>query len=413
MDPWASPEAIRQAYRRAALRYHPDKAGSDPETVRKFQEVNDAHRVLSDPRQRALYDRFGEAGADYEQGAFTQSLMNSLGVNVFIVGSSIAAIVALICFLALLAMVACKVDGVGAVAPLPWRSVLWPVWLLDSIMLVTTVAFLSVILRNRIEDGEHGQLEPIHLIGPLVVAFFVAFTALVGAALDDVPIPGLAIFAPLFCQEMILIALQARGILPSTIRQHFDAQTERLAAEPAPCWMVGVLAVANGIAASWRLICGLLVGLFVGGQIRGVTWWVPAIPPLLAHTAFFAQNFVSTSFLEHTQQARPGARWINALMLLICQGLNIATIGFIAHKLDTGGSGLGRLALLLIPWFVQGGVALLSSIYGLVAGCHGAHRDYQQMEDVDGLHCEQASAHQPTETERDDPIQMGPAPEAP
>lgn len=58
----ASPEEIKQAYRRLALRYHPDRNPDDPEAERKFKELAEAYEVLSDPEKRALYDRYGEAG---------------------------------------------------------------------------------------------------------------------------------------------------------------------------------------------------------------------------------------------------------------------------------------------------------------------------------------------------------------
>ncbi|KAJ3162679.1 hypothetical protein HDU86_003652 [Geranomyces michiganensis] len=58
----ADPEAIRKAYRRKALRCHPDKAGQDPATVELFQLVQRAYDVLSDPKKRQVYDKYGERG---------------------------------------------------------------------------------------------------------------------------------------------------------------------------------------------------------------------------------------------------------------------------------------------------------------------------------------------------------------
>lgn len=56
----ASQDEIKKAYRRLALKYHPDKAGKAQE--QKFKEINAAYQVLSDPKKRAEYDQFGEAG---------------------------------------------------------------------------------------------------------------------------------------------------------------------------------------------------------------------------------------------------------------------------------------------------------------------------------------------------------------
>ncbi|MFD8077115.1 DnaJ C-terminal domain-containing protein [Streptomyces sp. NPDC059718] len=55
----ASPDEIQQAYRKLARRYHPD-VNKDPEAEERFKDLNEAYSVLSDPKTRARYDRFGE-----------------------------------------------------------------------------------------------------------------------------------------------------------------------------------------------------------------------------------------------------------------------------------------------------------------------------------------------------------------
>lgn len=57
----ASQEEIKKAFRRLALRYHPDR-NKNPGAEAKFKEINEAYEVLSDPDKRAAYDRFGHAG---------------------------------------------------------------------------------------------------------------------------------------------------------------------------------------------------------------------------------------------------------------------------------------------------------------------------------------------------------------
>ena len=66
-----APEAeIKSAYRRLALKYHPDKNPDDPEAEANFKEAAEAYAVLSDKDKRARYDRFGHAGVRGGNGGF-------------------------------------------------------------------------------------------------------------------------------------------------------------------------------------------------------------------------------------------------------------------------------------------------------------------------------------------------------
>lgn len=58
----ATPEAIKKAYRKQALRFHPDKNPDDKVAEEKFKEAAEAYEVLSNQEKRGLYDRFGHAG---------------------------------------------------------------------------------------------------------------------------------------------------------------------------------------------------------------------------------------------------------------------------------------------------------------------------------------------------------------
>lgn len=72
----ASAEEIKKAYRRLALKFHPDKNPDNPGAVEQFKKINEAHEVLSNPEHRREYDLFGavggpritEAPSDFEMG---------------------------------------------------------------------------------------------------------------------------------------------------------------------------------------------------------------------------------------------------------------------------------------------------------------------------------------------------------
>ncbi|KAI7990987.1 DnaJ protein ERDJ3B [Camellia lanceoleosa] len=58
----AADEQIKRAYRKLALKYHPDKNQGNEEANKKFAEINNAYEVLSDSEKRGIYDRYGEEG---------------------------------------------------------------------------------------------------------------------------------------------------------------------------------------------------------------------------------------------------------------------------------------------------------------------------------------------------------------
>lgn len=59
---------LKKAYRRVAMKFHPDRNPDDPSAEEKFKEANEAYEVLSDDQKRAAYDRYGHAGVDGQAG---------------------------------------------------------------------------------------------------------------------------------------------------------------------------------------------------------------------------------------------------------------------------------------------------------------------------------------------------------
>ena len=65
----ATAEEIKKAYRKLAMKYHPDYNPGDKSAEEKFKEINEANEVLSDPEKRQRYDQYGFAGVDPSYGA--------------------------------------------------------------------------------------------------------------------------------------------------------------------------------------------------------------------------------------------------------------------------------------------------------------------------------------------------------
>lgn len=73
VDKNAGDSEIKKAYRKLAMKYHPDKTKGDKPSEEKFKEASEAYEVLSDPAKRQKYDQYGHAGveSDFGRGGFT------------------------------------------------------------------------------------------------------------------------------------------------------------------------------------------------------------------------------------------------------------------------------------------------------------------------------------------------------
>src|ERR1022692_4537697 len=64
-----SDQELKSAYRKQAMKYHPDRNPGDHSAEEKFKEASEAYQVLSDADKRAAYDRYGHAGVSSAGGS--------------------------------------------------------------------------------------------------------------------------------------------------------------------------------------------------------------------------------------------------------------------------------------------------------------------------------------------------------
>lgn len=64
----ADEEAIKKAYRKLAMKHHPDRNDGDTKSEEKFKEAKEAYEILTDDNKRAAYDQFGHAGVEASAG---------------------------------------------------------------------------------------------------------------------------------------------------------------------------------------------------------------------------------------------------------------------------------------------------------------------------------------------------------
>lgn len=75
----ASEDEIKKAFRKMAMKYHPDRNPGDKDAEEKFKEVNEAYSILSDPDKKNKYDRFGHGGCRPECRIWRRSRIRGFG----------------------------------------------------------------------------------------------------------------------------------------------------------------------------------------------------------------------------------------------------------------------------------------------------------------------------------------------
>ena len=79
----ASKEDIKKAYRKLALKYHPDKTKGDKASEEKFKEASEAYHILSDEKRKANYDQFGHAALKVVEEEVDSKVLEVLIVLLF------------------------------------------------------------------------------------------------------------------------------------------------------------------------------------------------------------------------------------------------------------------------------------------------------------------------------------------
>jgi len=85
VDRNVTPEELKKAFKRLAIKYHPDKNPDNKEAESKFKEAAEAYEVLSDPSKRATYDQFGHQGvnSNFGQSGYRDVNINDIFNNIF------------------------------------------------------------------------------------------------------------------------------------------------------------------------------------------------------------------------------------------------------------------------------------------------------------------------------------------
>ncbi|KAF9206200.1 hypothetical protein BGZ49_002849 [Haplosporangium sp. Z 27] len=368
----ATQDEIKKAYRRLALRYHPDKVNATefPDHETKFREIAAAYEVLGDPKKRQVYDKYGMMGV--------QMAGTDIGAQLIEIESFLCTIFVALSFLLALAILFFSFLAVRLDNKVSWNYyvVFIPVWILDLILVAIFIiqATQPVKVDDEDEDDENegGEttsqeerkakkikaLKRQRITGSglalIIVLLMTAFQILlVRKANDSSSISGPAAFVPYFVLEAILVILAVIKITAILISPEFaEIPTKKK-----------LVIVFEGLWWKFvRLALAILIMYRIDEKIT-CSWGIIFIPLYLIGLKYLIQiilGYRSYSKMENLEMKQQGQTLsiVLGVVFIIVGSIFYVLVGLLAAKLDGHSYSVARV---LVPVFVALAILLCCS----------------------------------------------------
>lgn len=312
----ASPEDIKRAYRKTAARVHPDRNPGDPDSTSKFQDVQYAYSVLSDPQLRGVYDSYGEQGLKMYESymSFADSNSSEAGPGLPL-GNPAQLLMVLCCALSVVVglfttqciLLYLKLQS-DSYATTPLALTLIPLWIIEAVLLTGGYAYLVSGVRKG--AGSEGLLGAAGMLAQTVLVL--ACQILLSVRLDGVAstLSFAVVFSPLYALEAINFLKAGFRLTPTAYEAEKAAGATLL-----PYGLHIAQTIAGPIARAATLV---LLTLHFDGRIEDSSWAFLLLPLwlLLAFTLMVACASLRTVPTNEREQ----------MVLVVARGRMMATL---------------------------------------------------------------------------------------
>jgi len=365
----ATPEQIKRSYHKLALRHHPDK---NPDSGELFAKISAAYAILSDPRKREVYDKFGD------QGVQMVDSMVAHGIPPWLLSPAVQGAAAcmlllfvLLLFVCLPILIVLRVNGSVTAA---WAVVLIPLWMANTMLL-----FL-VCLGSRGGDEEHAQCST-RMLRPLCLLLLItAFEVMLAIKLESPStLSAWAAFSPVLALlTLVSVATLRQACCTLAGRESLKNRETR---RPAAMRLLRSL-----LSLALQLAFVLLLIFRVDGA--DLSWWLVFAPlwallALLVWRVVLLLTAIPRNASAEEKTAKRAAGVVSSVLI------GIASLTLLLLCISLGTSATISAGAIFAPFFAVVGLLLCCCCCGCCCAAAAGKRDESEY----GQHTDEEAGH--------------------